>query len=336
MKKLTILIAILLIFASGSFAQKTKNVKILIKQPWSLIKVDGEEATKKDRITLDFKKNGKLILKEIVENDIINGSWTISDDGKNIKMELNNEREVMEINIVSITKNSLSLNNNYSVAEFIPAAKIKKDKKTNRIEKNILGSWKTVNEENIPDMIIQFNSDGTAYNSESSRLAKWKIESDIIILSFAGMDESFKYTFSKDKKTLTLHTDRDPKIIKLERSTVKLEAPSEEKEGPEIDSPVTEKSDGINAEMIGGTWKITEMDSDKITDKKILMVLNEDNTFSISEDGEIARKGTWELKNGRLLLIDSDKQRSDYSLLMKDNVLYMNDYYGSIVLEKLK
>jgi hypothetical protein len=344
MKKITLLLFLLFIQQIG-IAQKSKNSKFLTKGIWELHTVDGEAAKARDLISLQFNKNGILSITELSDNKQYEGKWNLIDDGKKFGLNLEIDGPFY-VDIISISKKSMTLDRDGSIAIFSNSKSPKTKAKASGQEKKLVGSWiiNTIDNKNVEsgNDILQFNADGTAWSNKFNYEAKWEIKDNKLITKSKYKEEIVAFKISKDKKTLTI-IDRNTEII-LVKTNEKLKKPvpldnhedDSDLEIPIDDETETEIVENISQNDLYGKWKVIALDNDTVEERTLVFELGDDMQFRVKEDDSLTRNGSWELKKGRLFLKDSNKNNNDYVVKFLGNgQLELTDYYGKISLQKL-
>ena len=182
--------------------------------------------------------------------------------------------------------------------------------------------------------MIQFNADGTAIANNQTEIARWETRKDVLTLN-TTLIETLGFEVSKGKKKLTLNSRG--LIIELTKTNQKVtpkvlneeDTPIEDVHADIKDSKVFEKSEII------GNWNIKNIDSENVQERKLVLKLNTDGTFSVFENEKEDRKGKWELVGNMLKLTDVDNQETNYTTFQLENGnLKLIDSYSELIMEK--
>jgi len=126
-------------------------------------------------------------------------------------------------------------------------------------------------------------------------------------------------------------------IIRMKRIESKIEKPQPYEETWEdpIEVDPVEKNTLDNPSLLHGEWTVIAIDEDVLENRALVFKINQDKTFVVSDNGEVEREGTWEVKNNRFYLKDSKGYSSDYTVTIGDGgELMLQDYYGKMKLQK--
>jgi hypothetical protein len=323
MKQILAVIFILLISANIGSAQKSKNKKMLLGS-WEMSAIEGKKVDKNDIIELHFKKDATLEIIEKGEKNI--SKWSLSNDGKSIIID--DADKNFTIKIDKIDKSCIHLDNDGDVAEFV-RIKSKPVVKLKGLTNDLVGTWKEVNKS---VMMLKFNADGTAFNSLKSETAQWKVSADgkQLLINVNDQEEAIDIDMAKDKKSFKMTVNGD--IFTFVRSNEKFtQAKTEEVSVISIEE---DKSNLKESEIIGN-WKVTEIDKEILEGRSLMIELNSDKTFKVTENSVEERSGKWEFRGGRLYLIDIQSNNTDYSVEKDpEGSLFLKDYYGILKLKK--
>lgn len=346
MNKILYFLLLFSIISNSLHAQARK-----LRGVWKMQTVDGKVPDGPDKnIQLRFYNNGDFEFTEGERTD--NGKWTLLDDKKTIQLDGLEMGPSEKVTIVEISKKSVSLDNEGSVAVFEKIGKTKKRKKNKpnrklkKVAKNLHGSWKVIEvvgipadlQEEMPEIFMQFNKDGSLLMQEPNRTVagSWKmISAEQLSLNFDGREELAMFEFKKD--TLEI-SDQGRAGFRLVRSDKKLKASDAENKDPLVEEPFDPEPDVVvtdplfSTKDVAGSWKISTMDGDDMQERNIQMNISEDGKFEIIEDGESIRKGSWEFnKQSQLYIKDTAGYSNKYTIkLAKDNKIMLFDYYGEI------
>ncbi len=338
--KLPLIILTVFVFINITFAQKSKNSRLLVKKLWQISEVDGEDPSSVDRLQLEFHKNGTVKFIPTDKKELsFSGVWEISDDGKELKVKHDKESEILKIMILSLDKKMARFNFKGSTTKLIAFKKIKVSKtKISRTGKHLIGTWQISkmgdNDVTEKEMYLQFNPDGSAWNTNNYETAEWIVDDNGTNLtwSFGSRQEISKFELSKDKNTLTI-IDKGKTLV-LKRSDKKIKIPIIDMPNKKSQISETVKSDKDN---IVGIWDVVAYDEDILLEKNVRMIFEKDMTFSIFENGKVERKGNWSISLSKLILKDNNNNQTKYNVTFEENnKMKLSDYNGSITLEKDK
>lgn len=348
MNKILYFLLLFSIISSSLHAQAKK-----LRGVWKIQTIDGKVPDGVDKnIQLSFYNNGDF---EFTEGDRTDeGKWTLLGDKKTIQLDGLEIGPSEKLTIVEISKKSVSLDNEGSVAIFkkigktAKRKKVKTNRKLKKVAKNLHGSWKVVEiigipaelKEKMPDIFMQFNKDGSMLMQEPNRVVagSWNmISSEEISLNFEGREESAMFKIKKD--TLEI-SDQGRAGFRFIRSDKKLKASDAENEDLLIEEAFDTDPDVVLEEPlfetkdVAGSWKVLSMDGDNMEERNIEMKISEDGKFEIIEDGEDIRKGSWEFNTqSQLYIKDAAGYSNNYTIkLAGDDKIMLFDYYGEIEL----
>lgn len=342
------LITLLLLTSHSGFAQKK-----LLYGTWNIISVDGKTPNGSDAdIVLAFSKDGTFEMGDNRRTE--QGTWELSADNKTLHIKLKSDSET--ITIIELSKKSMKLDNRGSVAVFERTGKAPKVKKVKKVKlkgvsAKLAATWQitTINGvsmigDEFPVTIIQLNEDGSAWSSiigAGGEIGTWKVMEDgkQIVINFNEEEKPADFSLLDNDKTLELKDVGA--VIRLTRIDAKIEKPQpyEEpwEEPVEPSNPVEEPiGNKVEVKDLIGEWTVVTIDNDPLESRNLVLKINTDGTFTIMDNGELERKGTWELKKNNQLSIKDDKgYSSDYTAIPgTTGVLLLKDYYGEMKLEK--
>ena len=331
----------LLLVAQHSFAQEK-----MFYGNWKMLSIDGRDPSGRDgEIRLVFMKKGAFELVDAGRS--MKGVWKLSEDNKMISIEIPDEDELESITVVEVGKKTMKLDNRGSIATFEKIGKAPKAKKPKKIKgaaKKLAATWQitTVNGMNLegddlPVTIIQLNEDGSAWSSiigEGGEIGTWKLtnEDKKIVINFNGEEKPANFTLSDNDNVLELSDNGA--VIRMKRIESKIEKPKPYEEPWEdpiepVDNPLDDPS------IIVGEWTVVAIDEDVLEERDLVFSIKADKTFSVSDNGELEREGTWEIKKNKFYIKDTKGYSSDYMVTPGvSGVLFLQDYYGKMKLEK--
>jgi hypothetical protein len=338
MKNLFFLL-LLLIFHVHLNAQVSKTEKLLTRRSWVVEKDNGKLLSDYELSKISFVKDGSLSLIRFENGEKTSGKWRLDKDDKTLIINLDKMEEEPSLifEISAIASKAMTLLKDGKISDAVNVPNNYKLPKKER-SKKLVGTWliskrNGENAEHLNEM-IQFNADGTAIANNQTEIAKWSTRKNVLTLN-SGLIETLGFEVSKDKKKLTLNARG--LIIELTKTNqVVTPMKMEEKDAPIEDvntdienSKVFEKSEII------GNWNIKNIDSENVQERKLVLKLNTDGTFSVFENEKEDRKGKWELVGNMLKLTDVDNELTNYTTFQLENGdLKLIDYYSELIMEK--
>ena len=352
MKNGFLILILLSLTISITHAQKKKLVG-----EWKMTEIDGKAFSQSDQLFhLCFFKDGTFT---IDQPSVQIGTWTLNKENTEIEVNLDNGDEEL-LKIIAVTKKSIKLDNEGSVATFVKVGKAKIEKiKMNKTAKKLMGSWQVVDEivegTTVPkpiENIWQFNKNGTLWTTFlGGKAAYWNIdkENKLTIKGddiFVVLDVTFGL-----KDTLSLQTDRNNDVLKLIPTKEKLTKPStplqeEPSIVPEIHQQAAEMGKEPNAISVKttdivGHWKVVKIKIDEylmeIEDRKMTFSISADGNFETKEDGELLYSGNWELlhENSALSFKDTDSNAKQFNIIAySGDELQLQDDNSTLYLKK--
>jgi hypothetical protein len=331
---------LLLIFHVHLNAQVSKTEKLLTTRSWVVEKDNGKFLNDYELRKISFVKDGSLSLIRFENGEKTSGKWRLDKDDKTVIINLDKieEEPSLIFEISSIDQKAMTLLKDGEISEAVNVPNNYKLPKKER-SKKLVGAWliSKRNGENVEHLneMIQFNADGTAISNNHTEIAKWATRKNVLTFN-SGLIETLGFEVSKDNKKLTLNARG--LIIELTKTNqVVTPMKMEEKDAPIEDvntdiknSKVFEKSEII------GNWNIKNIDSENVQERKLVLKLNTEGTFSVFENEKEDRKGKWELVGNMLKLTDVDNQITNYTTFQLENGdLKLTDYYLKLILEKI-
>lgn len=334
--KYVLFLLLFLIYCFQLNAQVSKTEKLLTTRSW-LFKKDAGKLLNDDELgIISFAKDGSLSVTKLENGKKTSGNWKLDKDGETLSFNLE-KRSSLYYEISSIDSKAMTLSKDGEISEAVNVPNNYKIPKKER-SKKLVGAWliSKKNGENVEHLneMIQFNADGTAIANNLTEIARWETRKDVLTLN-TTLIETLGFDVSKDKKKLTLNFRG--LIIELTKTNQKVthkvlneeDTPIEDVHADIKDSKVFEKSEII------GNWNIKNIDSENVQERKLVLKLNADGTFSVFENEKEERKGKWELNRNVLELTDVDNQITHYTTFQLENGnLKLLDYYSELIMEK--
>lgn len=308
--------SLLLIICSMTFF--TCSYKPLIKGKWRLDKAPEDMYT-----TMQFKKNGTLLLQNKEETLIQNWDYSHNRRLITISNKDNPESEYFVINYIDPF--FMGISNKQKAYTLSRSLKVKSvNHRTAR--RKLKGTWTLMELDGqlqAPQkMQLSFWDNGVYQQIQGNnhQLGRWILSND-----------NRKLTLSNDERTQTIAVSFTQKY-RLQISDVYGSYLLEKKERL-LKSPSNKKV----AARIVGAWMLTLVGTKAVEDSDYTLYLNEDGSLKIFENNQIAELGKWSVsEDGAFLVLEhSDKNHSYPIESIGLNKLKLKDNFESIVFKRV-
>jgi hypothetical protein len=296
----------------------TCSYKPLIKGKWRLDKAPEDMYT-----TMQFKKNGTLLLQNKEETLIQNWDYSHNRRLITISNKDNPESEYFVINYIDPF--FMGISNKQKAYTLSRSLKVKSvNHRTAR--RKLKGTWTLMELDGqlqAPQkMQLSFWDNGVYQQIQGNnhQLGRWILSND-----------NRKLTLSNDERTQTIELSFTQKS-RLQISDVYGSYLLEKKERL-LKSPSNKKV----AARIVGAWMLTLVGTKAVEDSDYTLYLNEDGSLKIFENNQIAELGKWSVsEDGAFLVLEhSDKNHSYPIESIGLNKLKLKDNFESIVFKRV-
>lgn len=308
--------SLLLIICSMTFF--TCSYKPLIKGKWRLDKAPEDMYT-----TMQFKKNGTLLLQNKEETLIQNWDYSHNRRLITISNKDNPESEYFVINYIDPF--FMGISNKQKAYTLSRSLKVKSvNHRTAR--RKLKGTWTLM------------ELDGQLQAPQKMQLSFWD---NGVYQQIQGNNHQLgRWILSNDNRKLTLSNDELTQTIELsftQKSRLQISdvygSYLLEKKERLLKSPSNKKV----AARIVGAWMLTLVGTKAVEDSDYTLYLNEDGSLKIFENNQIAELGKWSVsEDGAFLVLEhSDKNHSYPIESIGMNKLKLKDNFESIVFKRV-
>lgn len=308
--------SLLLIICSMTFF--TCSYKPLIKGKWRLDKAPEDMYT-----TMQFKKNGTLLLQNKEETLIQNWDYSHNRRLITISNKDNPESEYFVINYIDPF--FMGISNKQKAYTLSRSLKVKSvNHRTAR--RKLKGTWTLM------------ELDGQLQAPQKMQLSFWD---NGVYQQIQGNNHQLgRWILSNDNRKLTLSNDELTQTIELsftQKSRLQISdvygSYLLEKKERLLKSPSNKKV----AARIVGAWMLTLVGTKAVEDSDYTLYLNEDGSLKIFENNQIAELGKWSVsEDGAFLVLEhSDKNHSYPIESIGLNKLKLKDNFESIVFKRV-
>ena len=308
--------SLLLIICSMTFF--TCSYKPLIKGKWRLDKAPEDMYT-----TMQFKKNGTLLLQNKEETLIQNWDYSHNRRLITISNKDNPESEYFVINYIDPF--FMGISNKQKAYTLSRSLKVKSvNHRTAR--RKLKGTWTLM------------ELDGQLQAPQKMQLSFWD---NGVYQQIQGNNHQLgRWILSNDNRKLTLSNDELTQTIELsftQKSRLQISdvygSYLLEKKERLLKSPSNKKV----AAQIVGAWMLTLVGTKAVEDSDYTLYLNEDGSLKIFENNQIAELGKWSVsEDGAFLVLEhSDKNHSYPIESIGLNKLKLKDNFESIVFKRV-
>ena len=296
----------------------TCSYKPLIKGKWRLDKAPEDMYT-----TMQFKKNGTLLLQNKEETLIQNWDYSHNRRLITISNKDNPESEYFVINYIDPF--FMGISNKQKAYTLSRSLKVKSvNHRTAR--RKLKGTWTLM------------ELDGQLQAPQKMQLSFWD---NGVYQQIQGNNHQLgRWILSNDNRKLTLSNDELTQTIELsftQKSRLQISdvygSYLLEKKERLLKSPSNKKV----AARIVGAWMLTLVGTKAVEDSDYTLYLNEDGSLKIFENNQIAELGKWSVsEDGAFLVLEhSDKNHSYPIESIGLNKLKLKDNFESIVFKRV-